>query len=298
VKVAVVAHSGKTFGGGLAEFRRILAAAGFEESLWYEVSKSRKAPARVREAVADGATLVFAWGGDGMVQRCVDVLAGSDVALAVLPAGTANLFATNMEIPGDLEQAVGVGLDGERRRLDVGSFNGEKFAVMAGVGFDASMIRGAGAGALKERFGRAAYVWSGAKGLRTKPFQARIKTDGVTWYEGEASCILLGNVGKLFGGLEVFEDVRLDDGKLEVGVVTAEGLLDWSRVLARAALGTADKCEFAQTTKARSVRVTLSRRVRYELDGGDRAKVKRFKVKAKAHAIKVCVPPAAVVNRR
>ncbi|MDP9220753.1 MAG: diacylglycerol kinase family lipid kinase [Actinomycetota bacterium] len=256
------------------------------------MSKSRKAPARVREAVARGATLVFGWGGDGMVQRCVDVLAGSDVALAVLPAGTANLFATNMGIPGDLEQAVAVGLHGERRSLDVGSFNGEKFAVMAGVGFDASMIRGAGSGALKERFGRAAYVWSGSKSLRAKPFQARIKTDGVTWYRGKASCILLGNVGKLFGGLEVFEDVRLDDGKLEVGVITAEGLLDWSRVLARAAWGTADRSEFAQTTKAHSVKVTLSRRVRYELDGGDRTRVKKFKVKAKAHAITVCVPPA------
>jgi diacylglycerol kinase family enzyme len=144
VKVAVVAHSGKTLGGGLGEFRRVLEAEGIVKPLWFEVSKSRKAPERVRRAVDKGADLVFVWGGDGMVQRCVDVLAGSSVTVAILPAGTANLLATNVGIPQDVTQAVAVGLRGERRKLDLARFNGERFAVMAGVGFDAAMIRGAG----------------------------------------------------------------------------------------------------------------------------------------------------------
>ena len=176
-----------------------------------------------------------------MVQRCVDVLAGSTVSLAIIPAGTANLFATNLGIPKDIEQAVAVGLRGERRSLDVGRFNGERFAVMAGAGFDAAMIRDAGDGGLKERFGRAAYVWTGSENLRSKPFRAEIKVDGVGWYKGKASCILLGNVGELFGGVEVFEDARPDDGKLEVGVVTAEGLLEWGRMIARTAVGNGEQ---------------------------------------------------------
>ena len=135
------------------------------------------------------------WGGDGMVQRCIDVLAGSEVALAVVPAGTANLFATNLGIPQDIEQAVAIGLRGERRKLDVGRFNGEHFAVMAGAGFDASMIKQAD-GALKDRLGRVAYVWTGSRNLRAKPFKAKIAVDGAPWYAGEASCILIGNVGQ------------------------------------------------------------------------------------------------------
>ena len=99
MKVAVVAHSGKTLGGGLPELRRVLEAEGISDPLWFEVPKSRKAPAQVRRALDDGAELVFAWGGDGMVQRCVDVLAGTTVSLAIIPAGTANLFATNLGIP-------------------------------------------------------------------------------------------------------------------------------------------------------------------------------------------------------
>ena len=239
MKVAVVAHAGKTVGGGLPELRRVLEAEGVTDPLWFEVPKSRKAPAQVRRALDEGAELVVVWGGDGMVQRCVDVLAGSTTSLAIIPAGTANLFATNLGIPKDIEQAVSVGLRGERRRLDVGRFNGERFAVMAGAGFDAAMIRDAGDGGLKERFGRAAYVWTGSKNLRSKPFRAEIEVDGVGWFKGKASCILLGNVGELFGGVEVFEDARPDDGKLEVGVVTAEGLLEWGRMIARAAVGTA-----------------------------------------------------------
>ena len=292
MKVAVIAHAGKTLGGGLAELRRVLEAEGIDDPLWCEVPKSRKAPAQVRRALDEGAELVFAWGGDGMVQRCIDVLAGSKTSLAIIPAGTANLFATNLGIPKDIEQAVAVGLRGERRKLDVGRFNGERFAVMAGAGFDAAMIRGADGG-LKDRFGRLAYVWTGSESLRSKPFRAKIKVDGVGWYSGKASCILLGNVGELFGGVDAFEDARPDDGKLELGVVTADGLLEWGRMLARTAVGSASKSPFAQTTKARSVKVKLNRKVLYELDGGDRTKVKEFKVKVESGAISVCVPARA-----
>jgi diacylglycerol kinase (ATP) len=103
MKVAVIAHARKTLGGGLPELRRALDAAGVGDPLWREVAKSRKAPAQVRRALDEGAELFIVWGGDGMVQRCVDVLAGSAVSLAIIPAGTANLFATSLEIPKDIE---------------------------------------------------------------------------------------------------------------------------------------------------------------------------------------------------
>jgi YegS/Rv2252/BmrU family lipid kinase len=292
VKVAVIAHSGKTLGGGLSELRRVLAAEGIASPFWCEVPKSRLAPDQVRRALDEGVDLIFAWGGDGMVQRCVDVLAGSSATLAIVPAGTANLFASNLGIPKDIAEAVEIGLHGDRRRLDVGRFNGERFAVMAGAGFDAAMIRDASSGGLKERFGRAAYVWTGSENLRSKPFRAEIEVEGVRWYKGKASCILLGNVGKLFGGVEAFEDASPDDGKLELGVVTAEGVIEWGRMLARTAVGTASKSPFAQTTKAASVKVTFDRKILYELDGGERTKVKAFKVKVEPGAVSVCVPPA------
>ena len=99
MKVAVVAHMEKRLGGGLPELRRVLASYGIEDPLWYEVPKAKRAPDRARRALEEGADLVFAWGGDGTVRRCMGVLAGTGASLAVLPAGTANLFATNLGIP-------------------------------------------------------------------------------------------------------------------------------------------------------------------------------------------------------
>jgi YegS/Rv2252/BmrU family lipid kinase len=291
-KVAVVAHAGKTFGGGLVELRRLLDEQGVDDLLWSEVPKSRKAPSRVKRALDDGAELIFVWGGDGTVQRCLDTLAGTTVPLAVVPAGTSNLFATNLQIPQDIERAIEIGLRGERRRLDVGRFNGERFGVMAGAGFDAAMIHGAD-GSLKERLGRAAYVWTGSQSLRAKPFRAKISIDGATWYDDKASCILVGNVGRLFGGVEVFEDSSPDDGCLEIGVVNADGVADWARVLARTAVGAAAGSSFVRVTKARRIKVKLDRKVLYELDGGDREKVKAFDVEIEPAAVTVCVPASA-----
>src|SRR5215469_17333799 len=138
--VAVVAHNRKNHGGGLAQLRLELAGQGVRDPVWYEVKKSRHAPKYARQAAKDGADVLFVWGGDGTVQRCIDAVAGTGTAVAILPAGTANLLAANLGIPHDLAEAVRVGLHGDRRRLDTGTVNGERFTVMAGAGFDARMI--------------------------------------------------------------------------------------------------------------------------------------------------------------
>ena len=137
--VAVVAHTRKSFGGGLPALREFLTREGVTDPLWYEVKKSRRAPEYARRAAAKGTDVLFVWGGDGTVQRCIDAVAETDTAVAILPAGTANLLAANLWIPHDLAEAVQVGLHGDRRRLDTGSVNGERFTVMAGAGFDARM---------------------------------------------------------------------------------------------------------------------------------------------------------------
>ena len=288
-RVAVVAHAAKSTGGGLAELREVLADAGVQDPYWTEVPKNKYVPERVEKAMANGAETIFAWGGDGTVQRCVDAMAGSDARLAVVPAGTANLFASNLGIPEDIAGAVEVGLHGHEKRLDVGKMNGEHFAVMAGAGLDARMIRDAD-GSPKETYGRLAYVWAASKNLRVEPFKARIEVNGDLWYDDDASCLLVGNFGALFGGLEAFDDASPEDGQLEVGVTYAESLGQWARTVARTAIGSVATSPFVQVTKAKRVDVELDRKVPYELDGGDRKEVKRLKVKVKPQALSVMVP--------
>ena len=287
--VGVLAHSAKTLGGGLVELRKTLATYGVTDPMWYEVPKSRLAPDRARKMLKKGADLIFVWGGDGTVQRVIDAVAGAPVALAVLPAGTANLFATNLGIPKDLEEAVNIGLNGSRRQLDVGLMNGEHFAVMAGTGLDALMIRDADAG-LKDAIGRFAYVWTGAKNVRQSPVKMRVKVDGAVWFKGKASCLLVGNVGNVIGGISAFPDARPDDGRLNVGVVTASGALDWLRTLSRSAIGDVEGSPFVETTAGEVFDIRLGKSLPYELDGGVRKKTKRLKCKVEPGAITVCVP--------
>jgi len=287
--IAVVAHSGKTLGGGLNELRDELATAGVAHPLWFEVPKSKMAPKRVREALEGGAEIVFVWGGDGMVQRCVDAMAGSDAALAIIPAGTANLFASNLEIPKDVRAAVAVGLEGHRRRLDVGQINGERFVVMAGAGLDALMIRDAD-GVLKKRLGRAAYIFTGAKNISLRRVGTRVRIDGDKWFDGDASCVLVANVGQVLGKVSAFPEARPDDGLLDIGIVTAKGLWQWTRTLARTATGDASSSPFVQTARGRSFDIRFADPLPYELDGGDRKKTRRLRIKVHHEALTVCVP--------
>ena len=106
---------------------------------------------------------------------------------------------------------------------------------MAGAGFDARMIDDADRDA-KAHLGSLAYVRSGAAALRAGADQVHVVVDGVTFFEGPASCVLVGNVPRATGGLLVFNDAEPDDGLLDVGVVTAEGTVQWLRVLGRVAL--------------------------------------------------------------
>ena len=287
--VAVVAHRRKSFGGGLPELRKVLGQEGVTDPLWYEVKKSRKSPKYAQKAVDEGADVLFVWGGDGTVQRCIDAVAGSGAVVAILPAGTANLLATNLGVPADLARAVRIGLHGDRRRLDTGSVNGEHFAVMAGAGFDARMIADADRG-LKDRLGRAAYLYTGAKNLGAHRVGTAVMVDGEPFFEGRASCVLAGNVGKILGGIEAFAGADPDDGRLELGVVTAQNTVEWLRTFGRVALGRAEQSPFVEVTRGAEFQVTFDRKTPYQLDGGARPAVRKMRIKVHPGSVRICVP--------
>src|SRR5262245_25607531 len=93
--IGVVAHVGKTLGGGLERLRAARADAGFGDPPWVEVDKSKRVPKAVRQLAGGGVDLLLVWGGDGTVQRSIDTLitdgTASDITIGILPAGTANL---------------------------------------------------------------------------------------------------------------------------------------------------------------------------------------------------------------
>ena len=287
--VAVVVHRKKVKNKDLEAVRAALAEAGHPDPLWYEVPKSRKARKRARKAAKEGADLVFAWGGDGTVQRCVDALAGRDVALAVIPAGTSNLLASALGVPENRDEAVQIGLTGDRTTFDTGTVNGEHFAVVAGAGLDALLVRDADRD-LKDKVGKLAYLYTGVRNLDVEAVPVEVEVDGEPVFQGKSTAVLVGNTRKAVGGIDVFEGSEPDDGVMEVGVVTAEGPWEWIRTATRAVLGDAEKSPYLRSARGGSVTIRYSEPVVYELDGGDREPADTLEIEVHHRSITLCVP--------
>jgi YegS/Rv2252/BmrU family lipid kinase len=290
-RVAVVFNPA-TGGGDAATRRRDTEAAlaGADvETLWLETTEQDPGQGLTRRAVAEGADLVIAQGGDGTVMACVTGLAGTDVPLAVLPGGTGNLLAVNFDVPTDLEGAVEVALHGERRRLDVAAMGEDRFVVMGGIGFDAAMLRDADPN-LKERLGAVAYVLSGLRNVRRRPTRFELRLDDGPPMRRVGQGVLVGNLGRLQGGLPIMPDARPDDGLLDVAVLRTVTVADWLRLAARVLLRRRRKEPDLEVRRARRVEVRCDRPQPVERDGDPAGTTDRLVVEVVPGALTFCVP--------
>jgi diacylglycerol kinase family enzyme len=183
-----------------------------------------------------GDKLVFAVGGDGTVRACAHNLVGSGVALAVVPRGTANLFANSLGIPGSLDAALSVGFGGAERSVDVAFADGEPFVAMAGVGLDAAVV-GSTTRWSKRHLGWAGYALAALAHLSGPLAEVRIRLDGAEPVAREARTVVVGNVGTLPGGFTLLRGARVDDGLLDVGVLSPRSLVGWADVAQRVVRG-------------------------------------------------------------
>jgi len=270
--------------GSVADESDLRAALGDDVEL-VPTTEDDPGPGQTRAAVADGADIVVACGGDGTVRACLDPLAGTDTALGIVPLGTGNLLASNLGIPTGLSAGGGVGR-GERRRIDLGRVNGEAFAVMAGSGFDALMIRDAN-DTLKSKVGTAAYILSAAKNLRTDLVGTRVTVDGSVWFDGRTTMVLVGNFGTVSGGVEVFPDARPDDGLLDVAVMSASTLREWASIAWRLVRRRPPRADLARRAQGAHIVVEHQHARPYELDGEDREPTRRLEFTVEHQAITI-----------
>jgi len=192
-----------------------------------------------REAAAAGAAVVFASGGDGTANEVVNGLVGTETALGVLRGGTGNVFAKEVGIARAPEAALRLLVEGERRRFDLGlaqgplvlslandereSPPGRHFLLMAGVGFDAKVVRHVPAGP-KRLLGTTSYVLWGLRELaRYHPSPARLRIDG---HERDVDLfwLLLGNTRSYGGVIDITSRALADDRRLDAYVFAGRGL--------------------------------------------------------------------------
>jgi diacylglycerol kinase family enzyme len=283
----------KDGGPGQRRIQAALARAGWPAPLWLETTWEDPGGGQTRQAVQAGAEVIFACGGDGTVTACASELAGTDVALAVVPSGTGNLLAANLKLPAHPAKAVAIATSGGRRRLDVGMVEGRCFTVMAGMGFDAQMLRGTPE-SLKARLGWPAYVIAAARHLCETPMQVSISLDGAPPFTRRARSVLVGNVGELRGGLRLLPGARPDDGLLDVAVLMPPRRRSWLP-LAWSLLLHRPTAPVMETFQARHVTISSDQEHPRELDGDLIEPSRTLTAAVRPAALWMCVPekPAA-----
>lgn len=199
--------------------------------LWLETTRDDPGISACERAVEDKVDVVFVCGGDGTVMAAVTALSGRDMPLAILPAGTGNLLARNLGLPlDDEEAALRIGLSDRERLIDVAAIEDRKFAVMAGIGLDAAIMRDA-RDDLKKAMGWPAYIVSAGKHLRGEGMRVSITLDDQRPIQRRVRTVVIGNVGKLQANIPLLPDAQPDDGLLDVVLLAPRGTLDWARVV-------------------------------------------------------------------
>ncbi len=287
--IAVVANTEKIAKKDARRLRSALASAGLGDVHWVDIDKGSDAKAAAKKALKRGATTIVVCGGDGSVRAASEAIVGTQTALAVVPSGTANLFASGLGLPSDIDEIVDLVIRGDRRSLDTASCNGQTFNVMAGSGFDVDMLNDAEDN--KERMGTFAYVGAAVRETRhRKMFDTKIEIDGKPFYDGPASCVLVGNSGSLKGGVKAFPDATATDGRLHVAAVTAVGKREWANLMISAVFRRQQWSSHSEIGEGAAVTVTFDKKRRFELDGGVKGKSKTLEFEIQPHSLMVCAP--------
>lgn len=285
--VAIVTNTEKTDPRARKALKRALRERGLDQLSWHTVTKGSKAKRAATRALADGADVVIACGGDGTVRAASEALVGTSAALAVLPTGTANLFANGLGLPTRPADVAAAVADGARRRLDSATCNGRTFNVMAGTGFDAAMLDTAEDG--KTRWGTLAYVRAGiVESRRRAAFPLCVRVDDRVVHDGEATGVLVANIGRLRAGIEALPDADPQDGLLDVAVITAAGAKEWMSLMTSAVLHRQQLSGHVEIDRGAEVTIELGAKHRYELDGGVKGRLRRLELAVQPASLLVC----------
>lgn len=219
--------------------------SGWAPTKWFETSADDAGQGATAQALAQGVDLVIVAGGDGTVRAVIEAVRGHDVAVALIPSGTGNLLARNLnmslsDVPGSIRNA----FTGEDRQIDLGMIRIERadasrdehaFVVMAGLGLDAKMIANTDEG-LKAKAGWAAYVKAIAASLRDPDeLHLRFRLDDGPVMRTTVHTLILGNCGSLPANILLLPDAVVDDGLFDLLMTRPGGLLGWIRVWVKVA---------------------------------------------------------------
>ena len=244
---------------------------GWSNTLWLETSAEDPGRAMTRQAVAEQVDLVIAAGGDGTIRNVADGLAHTEIPMGLVPAGTGNLLARNLDLPLEEVEAIEIALSGQVRLIDlvritVDDRAPEHFAVMAGIGVDA-MIMDETNEDLKDKVGSAAYFVAAAKALGRLPVRLTVQLDNNRPIRRHAMLCVIGNVGTLRGNLTLIPGASPEDGLLDLYIASPRRFWHWVKVALRLITRRAKKDDQVDQHIGKTVRIVIDGKDDYQLDG-------------------------------
>ncbi|MEO3938076.1 diacylglycerol kinase family protein [Dermatophilaceae bacterium Soc4.6] len=236
------------------ELAEVCAQEGWAPPMVLETTAEDPGVGQAAEALEAGVDVVCPLGGDGTVRAVATTLVGTDTPIGLLPGGTGNLLARNLDLPVDsLVDALRIVLTGSSRRIDVGLVrllpdspspdtllgdgdddsprrdDEEVFLIMAGIGVDAEVMAETSE-KIKGVLGWPAYAIAGLGKIWHQGFRVRVSGGSARPQVQHAKTVLIGNCGRLQGNLEVLPDARVDDGRLDGVIMSPTGPASWVSV--------------------------------------------------------------------
>lgn len=286
---------------------------GWGASQWFATDREDSGRAAAVRALDGAPSVIIVAGGDGTTRIVAEVVLGSGLPIALLPFGTANLLARNLELPlGDLAASVAAAFGGATRPVDVGvvdvedddgAWSTRMFLVMAGIGLDAEMARTTSTLA-KRIIGWLAYVPPIARSLlANRPLDLRYRIDGGRFRTARAHTVIIGNCGTLTGGMLLLPEAAVDDGLLDVVMLRPARRLGWARIGARlTAQGIAHRSRFGRGVlrlapglhalvyaRGRQFEVRFETPYGVQLDGDSVGLARSARISLRHRALRVCV---------
>lgn len=284
--------------------------AGWPEPIFLETTLQDPGYAMARAALNAKVDVVIAGGGDGTIRAVGQELRHSEVPLGIIPLGTGNLLARNLEIDiSDIAASVQVALFGHQRHIDSGSMELENsitgtvskhsFMVIAGLGLDAEVMSDTKT-KLKEQLGWLAYSEAGLRHLAGRRKKISIAMDDQPAQQRKIRSVLFANCGLLPGGIDFVPNALIDDGVLDIVVISPRSALGWVAMAGKVMFQHKNRLPVIDYYRAQHLVIRTVMPVETQVDGdpSGEATMVKITVDPKSVLVRVPAPDQGVKTKR
>lgn len=252
-------------------------------------TKAGQATEFTNQAIASGKDCIAVYGGDGTVSEVALAAYKANVPIFIIPGGTANVMAKELEIPTDSIKALELLRDGNlvEKDMDIGFMNDEPFFIRVNFGLLADMVTKTSR-SLKNKFGIFSYVFSAIDRTRKGKLQCyEIEMDNETVIEEGAALVVAnsGNIG--ITNVSIAPDIFIDDGLLDVILLTQNDILSLAKMTGNSLLN--QEASVIKKWKSKKVNVKLRHPQTIICDDSPR-KAEKFEFRIQPGALKVLIP--------